>query len=85
MENQLCFYLNQEGELINIKEAKKILNPVIKIFGPGPSGERCKNCKHLFYKSYSKKYYKCGLRINNNSTKTDHKVNWPACGKFEKE
>lgn len=81
---QQDFFLNQNGEPVSIKDARKKGNPVLKVFGPGPEGERCKNCKHLFDRSFNKTYYKCKLRNNNTSPKTDHRVNWPACGKFEK-
>lgn len=76
-------YLNLLGEPVSIKDARKKPNPLVKTFGPGPEGEHCKNCKHLFWRSYSKTYYKCRLRDNNESSSTDHRVNWPACGKFE--
>ena len=76
-------FINLLGDVVSIKEAKKPVNPLLKIFGAGPEGERCKNCKHIFDRSFSKKYYKCNLRINTNSAKTDHRVNWQACAKFE--
>jgi hypothetical protein len=85
MDNQLYFYLNQDGQLVNVKDVRKKLNPLIRSFGEGPKGQRCKNCKHLYGKQYSKIYYKCELRGDTNGTKTDHKINWPACGKFELE
>ena len=81
--NKQGTFINLLGEVVSIKEARKPINPVIKVFGTGPEGEKCKNCKHLFDRSFSKKYYKCAIRINSTSPKTDHRVNWPACGKFE--
>jgi hypothetical protein len=59
------------------------VNPCVQIFGPGPADKRCKECKFLFANVKSKRYYKCELRDFSNGPKTDHKVNWPACGKFE--
>lgn len=81
---QQDFFLNQNDEPVSIKGAQSV-NPLLRYFGKGPEGERCKNCEHLYYKSYSKKYYKCDLRKDTASTKTDHRVNWPACGKFIKQ
>ena len=83
MKAKQTTYENIFGELITVSNKKA--NPLIRSFGKGPEGERCKNCKHLYYKSYSKVYYKCDLRPDTNGPGTDHKVNWPACGKFEKE
>lgn len=50
-------------------------------------GEKCKTCIHLVAKRYSKTYYKCALRRNvqKSSPQSDHRINWPACGKFEKD
>ena len=60
-------------------------NPLIKLHGKGPEGKRCKHCAHLYSKHFSKVYYKCDLRPDTNGTGTDHRVNWPACGKFQKK
>lgn len=63
-----------------------INNPLIPLYGI-KEGEKCKNCAHLVRKAYSKVYYKCELRNNVDkcSPKSDHKVGWPACSKFESE
>lgn len=59
-------------------------NPLIPYYGT-TEGERCKTCKHLVRKAYAKVYYKCALRgnVDKASIASDHKVNWPACGKYE--
>lgn len=60
-------------------------NPMIKIYGETP-GKKCKTCVYLCYKQFNKKYYKCRMRpgtICKTSPKSDHRVNWPACGKYE--
>ncbi|TXK52354.1 hypothetical protein FVR03_01170 [Pontibacter qinzhouensis] len=75
-------YENLFGEVITVSNKKG--NPLLKSFGKGPEGERCKNCKHIYRKQYAGTYYKCELRGNTNGPGTDHRVNWPACGKFEK-
>ena len=58
-------------------------NPLIAVFGPGPGGARCKTCRHLFCNERSRRYYKCDLRRCSHGPATDHRINWPACGKYE--
>lgn len=79
--NLELFYENQAGEKVPIGRFKKP-NPMIRAVGPGPSGERCKNCKYIIRKSFSKIYYKCQWRGDSNGPGTDHRINWPACSKF---
>jgi len=68
----------------NVKNIAGVLkhNPCIAAYGKGPEGTRCKSCSHLYCKSYGKRYYKCELRKDTNGPATDHKVNWPTCGKY---
>lgn len=58
-------------------------NPLIPAYGPGPEGKICKNCTHFFRKQLSRVYRKCDLRKHTNGPGSDHKANWPACGKYE--
>ena len=58
-------------------------NPLIALYGPGQDGKKCKPCTHLYRKKYSKVYIKCDLRKDTNGPGTDHKANFPACGKYE--
>lgn len=46
-------------------------------------GEKCKDCAHLGYFNFGKKYYKCTKTKYTNSESTDWRVNWQACGLFE--
>ena len=65
------------------KEAKWV-NPCVRSHGIGPEGSKCKGCALFIRKGYcSKKYFKCALRGNTNGPGTDHRANWPACGKFQ--
>lgn len=66
---------NRDGSYIN--------NPMVTRCGAGPEGARCKECKHLIRKKYAKVYFKCSFRGDSNGPKTDHRANWPACGKYE--
>ena len=34
--------------------------PYWKDYGKGPDGTRCKDCAHIGYVEFSKRYYKCG-------------------------
>ncbi len=58
-------------------------NPLVRIFGKGPEGRKCKECKHLFVKQYASRYYKCALRVDTNGPGSDHRANYPACSKFQ--
>lgn len=84
MKQAELFYENQLGEKVPIGRFKK-QNPMIKAVGPGPKDERCKACKYLRVKHFSKTYFKCEWRGDSNGPGTDHRANWPACGKFIKQ
>lgn len=59
------------------------INPCLALYGKGPEGKRCKECK-LCYQHHGK-YFKCELRGFTRGPGTDHRANWPACGKFQPE
>ncbi len=61
----------------------KSVNPCVDIYGRGPKEKMCKSCTHLVTKTFNRNYYKCDLRENTNGPRTDHRVFWPACAKFE--
>lgn len=68
------------------KDGSFVSNPLVRLFGKGPQGARCKGCKHLHTKKHGKRYFKCLLRpgtVNACSPKRDHRANWWACGKYE--
>lgn len=58
-------------------------NPCVRKYGEGPAGKKCKDCRHLIAKRYSKTYYKCTFRGDTNGPGTDHRVSWQACAKWE--
>jgi hypothetical protein len=60
-------------------------NPMLLAFGPGPENATCGHCKHMEGYQQAATWYKCALRKNTGGRKTDHKVRWPACGKFEED
>lgn len=63
----------------------KNANPCIPVYGPGPDGQQCKGCVHLrFPQHHSARHWKCDLRKMTHGAATDHKVSWPACGRYEK-
>jgi hypothetical protein len=74
-------YTNILGEEVTVEPPKKP-NPLVKAFGPGPEGKKCKDCVHLFRKKFANTYIKCDLRPNTGGPATDHRANWPACKKF---
>lgn len=58
-------------------------NPCVRLYGPGPAGARCKTCRLFLRKGgYAKTYFKCELRGDTNGPGTDHRANWPACGRY---
>jgi len=57
-------------------------NPLLRLYGETP-GQKCKNCANLCVREFARRYYKCRLRCCSGSPTTDHRVNWPACGRFE--
>lgn len=60
------------------------INPCIQRFGPGPEGKTCKGCTHLVKQVQAKTWYKCELRDDlTHSERTDQRVGWPACAKFD--
>lgn len=68
------------------KSGSYVVNPCLKLYGKGPEGKRCKACKHLLAKRRGRTWYKCELRAgtyHKTSPVSDHRANWPACGRFE--
>jgi hypothetical protein len=61
------------------------INPCIAAFGKGPEGTRCKKCVHFIRKHYGGVYFKCALRGDTNGPGTDHRANWPTCGKYQED
>ena len=59
------------------------VNPCIALYGAGEAGKKCGECALLVGIAKAKTYYKCRQRKNSNGAATDHRRNWPACGKFE--
>lgn len=77
-------WLDEQFEKAGKVAVEDRVNPMIAMFGKGPENVICKNCGHLFYNQPGrKKFYKCALRTFSRGAATDHKVKWPACGKYE--
>lgn len=55
------------------------------MYGAGPLGRRCGQCRHLINRHYSRNYYKCSLTNLTNGASTDWRTRWPACGRFEED
>ena len=81
-EEWLAEQMRKANVAFNIPNRTKGINPCIAFFGAGPTGQSCKACKHL--SRVHKGYIKCDLRHHTNGPGSDHRVNWPACAKFEK-
>jgi len=59
------------------------INPMVLWYGSVNGGQTCRDCIYLCVREFAKRYYKCRLRKCSSSPTTDHRVNWPACSKFE--
>lgn len=60
-------------------------NPCVSLHGLAEPAAKCKDCQMFIRKhGYSKMYFKCVLRGDTSGAATDHRANWPACGKFVK-
>jgi hypothetical protein len=72
---------------VSVKEPKPKGRPRIKTmqerYGVNPL-HICRDCKHMRYKQFAKKYYKCALWVVSGSFATDIRVTQQACGQFEK-
>lgn len=53
--------------------------------GSGPAGETCKSCIHARSTMFAKRYWKCDLVKATRSPKTDIRLKWAACSRFEKK
>lgn len=59
-------------------------NPCVMRWGLGPSGKRCGTCAHLEKFQMGGTWYKCMLRDDLTHThKSDQRVRWDACAKWE--
>ena len=62
-------------------------NPLLAVYGEyhgaGPDGAVCKTCVQLRQVKYHDcVYHKCVLRGISHGTASDHRVRWPACGRY---
>ncbi len=71
------------GKPIPKELLKKHANPCLRVYGKGPEGKTCKRCQHLFAVEHGHRYYKCDLRKLTKGPGSDHRVRWPACGRYE--
>lgn len=58
-------------------------NPCVQMWGLGPAGATCKTCIHLTSHKQSKTWYKCSLRGVTHGAKSDQKLRWDACKRYE--
>ncbi len=59
-------------------------NPMLVAYGPGPEGARCGTCVQFDVQGgVAGRYFKCRLRGITSGPGTDHRVRWPACGRYE--
>lgn len=58
-------------------------NPLVAVYGPGPTDATCRSCEHLFLQTGIKsRIYKCDLRYVTHGAVTDHRARWDACAMY---
>lgn len=61
-------------------------NPCVRLYGFSKDRKKtCRECVHLYGVGKSRTYYKCSFRKFTHGPGSDHRVRWPACGKFSTE
>jgi len=74
----------EPGAAVKPHKARQEGNPCLLTHGTGSVGQTCKGCVHLRYsQQYANRHWKCDLRKLTHGAATDHRVNWPACGRYE--
>lgn len=53
--------------------------------GSGPQGETCKTCIHSYSSEMASRYWKCDLVKATHSPKTDIRLKWASCSRWEKK
>lgn len=61
----------------------KAVNPCVRLYGLAEPAAKCKDCRLFIRHEMSKTYFKCELRGITHGPATDHRANWPACGRFQ--
>lgn len=66
-----------------LRAANLTANPMTLLNGLTPS-RICRDCDHLIWHNpgHGHNFYKCDLRKITSGAATDHRVRWPACGRF---
>lgn len=86
-DRHIQWWLDEENRRRKAREREhnrwKRGNPMLAQFGAGPEEKRCKSCRRFHIKRYASTYFKCDLRGDTNGPGTDHRANWPACGRYE--
>ena len=87
MKGLFGYEISEEAKPIGKRLSTAIRpNPMIAAYGPCKiDGQRCKDCKHLYYRQFARKYFKCDLRGDTRGPGTDHRKHWLACAKFERD
>ena len=82
-----CFDFLDEWAAGKKREPDVINNPnkMVRKFGRGPQGAKCKTCEHLVRVTYSKSYLKCELYGMSKCTASDFRAKWDSCAKYEIE
>ena len=80
-----CFDFLDEWAAGKKRDPDVINNPnkMVRKFGRGPAGTKCKTCKTLVHVDGGTKYYlKCELYGITHGAATDFRAKWESCAKY---
>jgi hypothetical protein len=79
--DETLFEMPEPTEPPRNKDGSWTRNRMLDLYGPGPDDRKCKDCEHFEVHQQGKRWFKCALRPPG-YTRTDHRANWPTCGRF---
>jgi hypothetical protein len=71
------------AEAKRAKHKAALVGRMVALYGSGPAGATCGQCRHLIGRQFSGKYFKCRFGPQSRGPATDWRARWSACGKFE--
>jgi ribosomal protein L37AE/L43A len=76
----------EKREIVGRFGVPKHLKPIErmhKLYGPGPAGFPCRDCRFMVGNHQAKTYWKCTQYNVTHGPATDWRRNWSSCGRFQ--
>jgi hypothetical protein len=70
-------------EQFGVPKSLKRIERMHKLYGSGPAGAKCRDCRFMKANVQAKTYWKCTQYSLTHGPATDWRRSWPACGKFQ--